>query len=73
MQVEVELLKMKWPRLKLRWQLLFSYLPVTLIPVLLIGLVVHNVAEQSLNVLVTQEAQQSAYAVSGMFTGRTSQ
>ncbi len=68
MQVEVELPKMKWPRLKLRWQLLFSYLPVTLIPVLLIGLVVHNVAEQSLNVLVTQEAQQSAYAVSGAFS-----
>src|SRR5258708_10101371 len=59
---------MKWPRVKLRWQLLFSYLPVILIPVLVIGLVVRNVAEQGLTVLVTQQAQRRAVTVSSLFT-----
>lgn len=59
---------MKWPRVKLRWQLLFSYLPVILIPVIVIDLVVHNVAEQGLTVLVTQQAQRRAVYVSSMFT-----
>src|SRR5258708_34973150 len=59
---------MKWPRVKLRWQLLFSYLPVILIPVVVIGLVVRNVAEQGLTVLVTQQAQRRAVAVSSLFT-----
>jgi signal transduction histidine kinase len=59
---------MRWPRLKLRWQLLLSYLPVALIPVIVIGLVVRNVAEQGLSVLVTQEAQQRAISISGLFT-----
>lgn len=59
---------MKWPRLKLRWQLLLGYLPLMLAPVVVLGLVVHNVAEQGLTVLVTQEAQQRAFTVSGLFT-----
>ncbi|MHB8626017.1 MAG: ATP-binding protein [Aggregatilineales bacterium] len=59
---------MKRRRFKLRWQLLLSYLPVMLAPIVVIGLVVRNVAEQGLTVLVTQEAQQRALAVSGIFT-----
>jgi signal transduction histidine kinase len=58
---------MRWPHLKLRGQLLLSFLLLMLIPILVIGLVVHNVAEQGLTVLVTQEAQQRATAVSRAF------
>ncbi len=59
---------MKRRRLKLRWQLLLSYLPVMLAPILIVGLVVRNVAEQGLTVLVTQQAQERAFALSGVFT-----
>src|SRR5437868_373164 len=54
-------------RLKLRGQLLLSYLLIMLIPVPVIGLVIHNVAEQGLTVLVTHEAEQRANAVSAAF------
>ncbi len=57
-----------WPHLKLRWQLLLSYLVLMLIPILVIGLVVRNVAERGLTVLVTREAQQRAATMSGLFT-----
>ena len=53
--------------LTLRWQLLLSYVPVILIPILITGLVVRGVAERSLSVLITQEAKQRAVAVSGVF------
>lgn len=56
-----------WPYLKLRWQLLLSYLPVLLIPILVISVVVRGVAAQGLSVLVTQEARQRAETVSGVF------
>src|SRR5258708_26254470 len=61
-------MKWRWPRLKLRWQLLLSYLPVMLAPVLLIGLVVRSAAEQGMTVLVTQQAQRRAVAISRVFT-----
>ena len=53
--------------LTLRWQLVLSYVPVILIPILITGLVVRGVAERSLNVLVNQEAKQRAVTVSGIF------
>ena len=59
---------MKRRRFRLRWQLLLSYLPVILAPIVVIGLVVGNVAEQSLTVLVTQEAHLRALGLSGVFT-----
>src|SRR5579864_6602558 len=59
---------MKRRRFKLRWQLLLSYLPVILAPIVVTGLVVRNVAAQSLTVLVSQEAHVRALALSGVFT-----
>lgn len=59
---------MKRRRFGLRWQLLLSYLPVILAPIVVTGLVVQNVAEQSLTVLVSQEAHVRALALSGVFT-----
>ena len=59
--------RLRLPYLKLRWQLLLSYLPVLLIPILVISIVVRGVAERGLTVLVTQEAQQRAATVSGVF------
>ena len=59
---------MKWPRLNLRWQLLLSYLPVMITPVLVLSVVIHTVAVQGLTVLVTQEAHRRAVTLSGVFT-----
>ena len=59
--------RFRLPYLKLRWQLLLSYLPVLLIPILVISFVVRGVAERGLTVLVTQEAKQRAATVSGVF------
>ena len=60
--------RLRLPYLKLRWQLLLSYLPVLLIPILVISVVVRGVAERGLTVLVTQEAKQRAATVSGIFS-----
>ena len=58
---------MRHLHLTLRWQLLLSYVPIILIPILITGLVVRSVAERSLSVLITQEAKQRAVTVSGVF------
>ncbi len=58
---------MKWPYLKLRWQLLLSYLPVMLIPVVVLGLVIRSVTERGITVLITHEAQIRAAALAGTF------
>jgi two-component system OmpR family sensor kinase/two-component system sensor histidine kinase BaeS len=59
---------MKPPSLTLRWQLLLSYLPVILTPVIILGVVVHNVTEQSLTILVTREAEKQAAALSFIYS-----
>lgn len=51
---------MKWLRLPLRWQLLISYLPLLLIPILVIGFVTRGATEQGLSVLITQQAENRA-------------
>lgn len=50
-------------RLKLRQQLIASYLPLLLIPILVIGLITRGVAERGLNVLVTQQGERQAGAL----------
>jgi hypothetical protein len=52
---------------KLRWQLMLSYLPLILVPVLLVGLVTRVVAEQGLTLLVSQGAMQQARLLSDCF------
>ena len=52
---------------KLRWQLMLSYLPLILVPVLLVGLVTRGVAEQGLTLLVSQGAMQQAHLLSDCF------
>ncbi len=49
-----------FPRTHLRWQLILSYLPLILIPLILTGLVTRNVAEQGLTLLVSRVAQERA-------------
>ncbi len=49
----------KW-RWALRWQLMATYLPLILLPVLVVSIVGRSVAEQGLTLLVTQNAQQRA-------------
>lgn len=51
---------MKWLRSRLRWQLMLSYLPLIVVPVVLIGLVTSRLAEQGLTLLITQGAQHRA-------------
>lgn len=46
-----------WP---LRWQLMATYLPLILVPLLLTGVVARNVTERSLTLLVTDSARQRA-------------
>ena len=55
-----------WP---LRWQLMATYLPLILLPVLIVSLVGRSVAEQGLTLLVTQSAQQRANRLSQDFAG----
>ncbi|MCC7447249.1 MAG: HAMP domain-containing histidine kinase [Anaerolineae bacterium] len=45
---------------QLRWQLLISYFPVILLPVLMVGFVTRGAAEQGLTVMVSQGARQQA-------------
>jgi len=45
---------------QLRWQLLISYFPVILLPVLMVGFVTRDAAEQGLTVMVSQGARQQA-------------
>ncbi len=52
---------------KLRWQLMFSFLPLIIAPVLLVGLVTRSVAEQGVTLLVTQGAKQQARMLSECF------
>ncbi len=58
---------MKWPRLSLRWQLMISYLPLLLTPILVFSIVTQSVAEHGLSVLVTQEAERRARYFSTAF------
>ncbi|HEX2619439.1 MAG TPA: ATP-binding protein [Phototrophicaceae bacterium] len=54
-------MQLKWrPGLKLRQQLLLSYLPLLIIPILVIGVVTRNAAERGLIVLVTQQGNRQA-------------
>jgi len=48
---------------KLRWRLMLSYLPVVLIPILLVGFVARGVAGYGINVWVTNEAEKRAKAL----------
>src|SRR3954451_14520530 len=52
---------------KLRHQLMLSYLPLILVPVLIVGLVTRNSAEQGLTLLVTQGAQRQARILAQCF------
>jgi signal transduction histidine kinase len=52
---------------KLRWQLMISYLPLIITPVLLVGLVTRSVAEQGVTLWVTQGAKQQARLFSPCF------
>ncbi len=52
---------------KLRWQLMLSYLPLVLVPVLLVGLVTRSVAEQGVTLLVTEGLKQQARLISECF------
>jgi signal transduction histidine kinase len=52
---------------QLRWQLMLSYLPLIIIPVLLVGLVTRSVAEQGVTLLVSQGAQEQAHLFSPCF------
>jgi signal transduction histidine kinase len=52
---------------KLRHQLMLSYLPLILVPVLVVGLVTRNAAEQGLTLLVTQGAQRQARILAQCF------
>ncbi len=45
---------------QLRWQLLISYFPVILLPVLMVGFVTRGAAEQGLTVMVSRGARQQA-------------
>ncbi|HVO43203.1 MAG TPA: HAMP domain-containing sensor histidine kinase [Aggregatilineales bacterium] len=45
---------------RLRWQVMVSYLPLVFVPVLLIGLVTHNAAEQGSTLLITSAAEAQA-------------
>ncbi len=51
---------MNFWRSRLRWQLMLSYLPLIVVPVLLIGLVTSRLAEQGLTLIITQGAQHKA-------------
>jgi two-component system, OmpR family, sensor histidine kinase BaeS len=52
---------------RLRWQLMISYLPLIITPVLLIGLVTRSVAEQGVTVWVSEGARQQANMLSQCF------
>src|SRR4051812_20996296 len=49
---------------KLRGQLMLTYIPIILVPVLLLGLVTRNAAESGLSLIVTRAAEQQARALS---------
>jgi signal transduction histidine kinase len=53
---------------KFRRQLLLSYLPLVLVPVILIGLVTRGVAEQRITLLVSQEAARRTMALAPCFS-----
>ncbi|MEP7287380.1 MAG: HAMP domain-containing sensor histidine kinase [Chloroflexota bacterium] len=58
---------MKLPHFSLRWQLMLSYLPLLLIPILVVGIVTRSATEQGLTVLVTQGAQRHANQIVDQF------
>ncbi len=60
---------MKRSPLQLRWQLMLSYLPLLLTPILVMGIVTRSVAEQGVTVLVTAEAQKQALALVYSYEG----
>lgn len=53
---------------KFRGQLLLSYLPLVLVPVILIGLVTRGVTEQRITLLVSQEASRRTTALAPCFS-----
>ncbi len=58
---------MKRPRIRLRWQLMLSYLPLIFTPLLLTVLITRGVTEQGLTVSVTERAQNRARELAGPF------
>jgi signal transduction histidine kinase len=55
-------------RLRLRQQLLLSYVPVLLIPILVIGLITQGAAERGLTVLVTEQGNRLSHQLAVRFT-----
>ncbi len=53
---------------KLRWQLMLSYLPFILTPILIIGIITRGAAEHGLGVWGTQQAEQHAQNIAGRFS-----
>lgn len=53
---------------RLRWQLMLTYLPLILTPVLVVGLVTRQVTEQGVTLLVSQGAKQQAQMLSRCYT-----
>jgi len=53
---------------RLRWQLMATYLPLIIVPLLLTGLVVRSVTENGLTLLITQSAQHRAQEMADRFS-----
>lgn len=53
--------------MRLRQQLMLSYVPLLLIPIIVIGVITRNAAEYGLTVLVTQQGERQAAALANRF------
>lgn len=56
------------PRLRLRQQVMLSYVPLLLIPILVIGILTRSAAERGLTLLVTAQGNQQANALAVRFS-----
>lgn len=54
-------------RLRLRQQLMLSYVPLLLIPILVIGIITRNAAESGLTLLVTEQGNRQANVLANRF------
>lgn len=54
--------------MRLRQQLMLSYVPLVLIPIIVIGIIIRNATEYGLTVLVTEQGNRQATVIANRFT-----